>query len=106
MIAMLMGSMTAAVSPAHAGPEPFIGEVMAVPYNFCPRSFMEADGRLLKISEYTALFSLLGTQYGGDGRTTFGLPDLRGKLVSGADNNSAKPVRYCIAVQGIFPSRS
>ena len=53
-------------------------------FNFCPRGMMEADGRLLPIAENTALFSLLGTMYGGDGRTTFALPDLRGRVMVGA----------------------
>lgn len=64
---------------SQAGLEPFIGEVMWVGFNFCPRGYAEADGQLLAISSNTALFSLLGTTYGGDGRTNFALPDLRGR---------------------------
>ena len=56
--------------PADAGQEPFIGELMLVPYTFCPRNYAEADGRLVAINQNQALFSLLGTNYGGDGRTT------------------------------------
>ncbi len=67
------------VTPAHAGVDPFIGEVQTYGFNFCPRGWASTDGQLLPISQYTALFSLLGTTYGGDGRTTFGLPDLRGR---------------------------
>jgi len=52
---------------------------------------MEADGRLLPINENTALFSLLGTQYGGDGRTTFALPDLRGRTIIGAGQGPGLP---------------
>lgn len=63
-----------------AGANPFIGEIMWVGYNFCPRGWTEADGQLLPISENSALFSLYGTTYGGDGRTTFALPDLRGRV--------------------------
>ena len=63
-----------------AGPDPFIGEIMWVGYNFCPRGWSDADGQLLPIAQNTALFSLLGTTYGGDGRTTFALPDLRGRV--------------------------
>ena len=48
--------------------------------NFAPRGWAFCDGRLLPIAQNTALFSLLGTTYGGDGRTTFGLPDLRGRI--------------------------
>lgn len=60
--------------------EPFIGEIKAVGFNFCPRGWAEADGQLIAISQNQALFSLYGTIYGGDGRTTFALPDLRGRV--------------------------
>jgi len=60
--------------------EPFIGEIKIVPYTFAPRNWAMCDGQLLPISQNSALFSLLGTFYGGDGRTTFGLPDLRGRF--------------------------
>ena len=63
--------------------EPFIGQIMMVGFNFEPRGWAFCDGRLLAISQYTALFSLLGTMYGGDGRTTFALPDLRGRSAVG-----------------------
>jgi microcystin-dependent protein len=60
--------------------EPFIGEIQMFAGNFAPRSWALCDGQLLAISQNDALFSLLGTTYGGDGRTTFGLPDLRGRI--------------------------
>jgi len=59
--------------------EPFIGEIRLVGFNFAPRGWSFCDGQILPIDQNTALFSLLGTTYGGDGRTTFGLPDLRGR---------------------------
>ena len=59
---------------------PYIGDLMLVGYNFAPRGWMDCSGQLLAISSNTALFSLIGTTYGGDGRTTFALPDLRGRL--------------------------
>ncbi|GEQ85496.1 tail Collar domain-containing protein [Patiriisocius marinistellae] len=59
--------------------EPFIGEIIAFGFNFAPRGWAQCNGQLLPISQNTALFSLLGTTYGGDGRTTFALPDLRGR---------------------------
>jgi len=58
---------------------PFIGQICTFGFNFAPRSWSFCSGQLLAVSSNTALFSLLGTAYGGDGRTTFGLPDLRGK---------------------------
>jgi len=66
-------------TPASAGNDPIIGELMLFGGNFCPRNWSPADGRLLAIAQNSALFSLFGTMYGGDGRTTFGLPDLRGR---------------------------
>lgn len=60
--------------------EPFIGEIRIWALNFAPRNWAYCDGALLPIASYTALFSILGTTYGGDGRTTFGLPDLRGRV--------------------------
>jgi microcystin-dependent protein len=59
--------------------EAFIGQIAIVPYNFAPRGWAFCNGQLLAISTNTALFSLLGTTYGGDGQTTFALPDLRGR---------------------------
>lgn len=61
--------------------EPFIGQIQAFGFNFAPRGWALCDGQLLDISQNTALFSLLGTVYGGDGRTTFALPDLRGRSI-------------------------
>jgi len=60
--------------------EPFIGEIAMFAGNFAPRNWAFCDGQLLSIASNTALFSILGTTYGGDGRTTFGLPDLRGRV--------------------------
>lgn len=59
---------------------PLIGQINPVGFNFAPRSWAFCDGQLLSISSNTALFSLLGTTFGGDGRTTFGLPELRGRV--------------------------
>jgi len=60
--------------------EPFFGEIRMFAGNFAPRSHALCDGQLLAVSQNSTLFSLLGTLYGGDGRTTFGLPDLRGRV--------------------------
>ena len=59
--------------------DPFIGTIMPVAWNFAARGWAECDGQMLPIAQNQALFSLLGTLYGGDGRTTFALPDLRGR---------------------------
>jgi len=60
--------------------EPFVGEIRMFAGNFAPRGWAFCDGQLLAVSQNDALFSLLGTIYGGDGRTTFGLPDMRGRF--------------------------
>lgn len=60
--------------------EPLLGEIKWVPYNFTPVGWADCNGQLLPISQNTALFSLLGTTFGGDGRTTFALPDMRGRV--------------------------
>lgn len=57
----------------------FLGDIRWVAFNFTPRGWAPCDGRLLDISQNQALFSLYGTMYGGDGRRTFGLPDMRGR---------------------------
>ncbi len=66
--------------------EGFLGEVRIFAGNFAPRAWAFCEGQLLPISQYSALFSILGTTYGGDGRTTFALPDLRGRVPVGQGN--------------------
>ncbi|MFT5780263.1 MAG: microcystin-dependent protein [Crocinitomicaceae bacterium] len=63
--------------------EPYIGQIQAFGFNFAPRGWSTCSGQLLAIAQNTALFSLLGTTFGGDGRTTFGLPDLRSRSIVG-----------------------
>jgi microcystin-dependent protein len=60
--------------------DPYIGEIRMVGFNFAPQGWAFCDGQLLAISQNTALFSLLGTTYGGNGQTTFALPDLRSRV--------------------------
>lgn len=60
--------------------DPFIGQISLFGFNFPPRGWATCSGQILPIAQNTALFSLLGTTYGGDGRTTFALPDLRGRV--------------------------
>ena len=60
--------------------EPFIGSLMLFGGNFAPRGWALCNGQLLPIAQNTALFSILGTTYGGNGQTTFALPDLRGRV--------------------------
>lgn len=62
-------------------PDPFVAEIRIFPFNFAPAGWAFCNGQLLPISQNTALFSLLGTTYGGDGKTTFALPDIQGRVV-------------------------
>lgn len=71
--------------------EPFIGEIVMFGGNFAPRGWALCNGQLLQIAQYNALFAVLGTTYGGDGRTTFGLPDLRGRMAVHAGQGPGLP---------------
>ncbi|MDP6447537.1 MAG: tail fiber protein [Pirellulaceae bacterium] len=124
------------VDPEKKAPDSFIGEVRILTGKSAPRGWGACDGQILSIAQHTALFSLLGTMYGGDGRTTFGLPGLRGRtpvhagegpeveevkqgqrrggrraaLAADSDKAITTPpylgVRYIIALHGIYPSRN
>jgi microcystin-dependent protein len=80
--------------------EPFVGEIRMFASNFAPHGWAFCDGQLLAISQNDVLFSLLGTIYGGDGRTTFGLPDLRGRIPIHAGNGPGLSSRQLGAKAG------
>jgi microcystin-dependent protein len=86
---------------ALAGANAFLGEVETFAFNFCPVGWSTLNGQILPISQNTALFSLLGTTYGGDGITTFALPTAKPVFTA-----SGAVLLQCIAVAGIFPSRN
>ncbi|MBH8559026.1 phage tail protein [Hymenobacter negativus] len=67
--------------------DPFVGEIRLLPYSYPPYGWALCNGAILPISQNTALFSLLGTRYGGNGTTTFALPDLRGRAMMGMSSN-------------------
>ncbi|MEO8598020.1 MAG: tail fiber protein [Candidatus Solibacter sp.] len=71
--------------------EPFIGSIVMFAGNFAPRGWAFCAGQLLPIAQNTALFSILGTTYGGNGQTTFALPDLRGRTPAGAGQGPGLP---------------
>lgn len=71
--------------------EPFIGEVKILGFNFAPLGYMTCSGQTLSIASNTALFSLLGTTYGGNGQTTFNLPDLQGRMPIGQGQGPGLP---------------
>ena len=132
---LLVGFFLIAAQLSSYAQEAMIGEVRLFAGNFAPRGWALCEGQLLPINENQALFSILGTMYGGDGRTTFALPDLRGRAPIGVGRASGlKPMsvgqrnngisiksiqsensdsstqatlgmHYIIAVTGLYPSR-
>lgn len=108
LAASIAAALIAPLTPtkANAGIEPYIGEIMLVATTFCPRFWALADGRMLGINENQALFSLLGHRYGGDGQTTFALPDLRGAAPSSSGGTPEVQLTYCIAMNGTYPPRN
>jgi microcystin-dependent protein len=68
------------VFPSRSGVDPFVSEIQVFGFDFAPKGWAQCNGQLLPISQNTALFSLLGTYYGGDGKSTFALPDLQGRV--------------------------
>lgn len=79
-LSIALGASLLFAGTANAGTDEYLGEILIGGYNFCPRGSIPADGQLLPISSYTALFSLYGTTYGGDGRTSFGIPNLQSRV--------------------------
>ena len=79
-LALVVAVLTLAPAAARAQ-EPFLGEIRLVGFNFAPKGWATCDGQILSISQNTALFALLGTTYGGNGVTTFALPDFRGRTM-------------------------
>lgn len=84
LVCLCLGFTKEEETPAYQ--EGFLGEVKMFAGNFAPRGWALCEGQLLSISQNTALFSILGTTYGGDGRTTFALPDIRGRVPVGTGN--------------------
>lgn len=86
---LLAGVMLSVSNNVYAScvPEPYIGSTCTTAADFCPRGYLQANGSLLAISDHTALYSLLGTRYGGNGTTNFQLPDLRGRSAIGSGNS-------------------
>lgn len=76
--------------------EPFIGQIILFPSGWAPRGWAACEGQKLAVSQNDALFSIIGNRFGGDGRATFALPDLR--------DRAPKGLSYCMALAGIYPS--
>jgi len=123
LAALFVALLSPTETQAQGDGNPYIGEIIMFAGDFAPYGWASCDGQLLSISENNALFSILGTMYGGDGITTFGLPDLRGRAAigkskdgrngdttpqgsSGSDTAGGLSVRYIIAIKGVYPPRS
>lgn len=78
---IIAAALFLSVSNLKAQAEPYLGQIAFVAFNFAPKGWADCDGQLLSIAQNTALFSLLGTTYGGNGQTTFALPDMRGRVL-------------------------
>lgn len=74
---------TTGIYPSRNGMDPYLGEITLFPYNFVPMEYAACNGQIMSIAQNTALYSLLGTYFGGNGSTTFGLPDLTGRVAIG-----------------------
>ncbi|BBU31670.1 hypothetical protein BTHE68_54040 [Burkholderia sp. THE68] len=87
----------------------FIGEIRMFSFSWAPKGWMLCQGQTLQIAHYQALFSLIGNFYGGDGTSTFHLPNLTPMPVAGggggANEKSNPPINFAICINGIFPSR-
>jgi microcystin-dependent protein len=81
--------------------DPLLGDIQLFAFDYTPLGWMPCEGQTLSTSQYPALYNLLGTKFGGNGTTTFCLPDLRNALPM-----QQMGMHYCIAVQGIYPSQS
>ena len=82
------GQVPAPIPGENRMSEPFLGQIMPVAFNFAPKNFAFCNGQSMSIQQNTALFSLLGTFYGGNGTTNFQLPDLRSRTPRGSTNGS------------------
>jgi microcystin-dependent protein len=90
--------VAASAAPAAAQPQHYLGEVMLFAGNFCPSGWTPMAGQVMHISQNTALFSILGTAYGGDGTTTFALPK-----ASPIPTANGAALTQCIATAGVWP---
>ncbi|MEU7143311.1 tail fiber protein [Nocardia sp. NPDC046473] len=79
--------------------DPILGQIALLAFGWTPQGWASCEGQILQIGDYQALFSLIGTTYGGDGKSTFALPNLK------AQAEAFGGAQFVIAVEGIYPSR-
>lgn len=95
-------TLLVAVTPSSWAQTYVLSQILTFATNFCPTGTRPADGTMLPISQNQALFALLGTTYGGNGTSTFALPDLKALETK----HAGEKLTQCIAIAGIFPSRN
>lgn len=93
-LGLAVGGLMSMASASANAQNPYVSEVRLFATNFCPVGWMPADGRILPIQQYVPLFSLLGTFYGGDGKTNFALPNLQGRAPTGATGSEPLGTAY------------
>jgi microcystin-dependent protein len=84
--------------------DPFIGQINIYPFDYAPYQWAFCQGQIMPVSQNNALFALIGAMYGGDGNTTFGLPDLRGRMPVGTGTSPLFGINYPIATLGGVPN--
>jgi microcystin-dependent protein len=107
--AVLLAATVYSLKPAPVtaqASDAYLGQIMLFAGNFAPTGWALCEGQTLPIAENTALFAILGTTYGGNGTTTFCLPDLRDAQAPLRPKGSTVGPVYVIALRGVFPSRS
>jgi len=95
--AAVTAALVAPAAQAQTGLSVFVGEIRLMPYEKCPREWIESEGQEMAISRHSALYRLIGTRFGGDGQISFNLPDLR-------DAVPERGLRYCMSLQGAYPA--
>ena len=103
ILVMLISFFTQGLNYKSYASEAYVGEIHLFSFDFAPRGWAKCEGQILSIQQNAALFSLIGTTFGGNGTTTFALPDLRTAAVQ--FENSPQPMCYYIALSGIYPPR-
>ena len=103
ILIMLISFFTQGVTCKSYASEAYVGEIHLFSFDFAPRGWAKCEGQTLSIQQNAALFSLIGTTFGGNGTTTFALPDLRTAAVQ--FENSPQPMCYYIALSGMYPPR-
>lgn len=88
---IVLPALVLLAAPAAAQEKPLLGQIMPTAGTFCPSGWIEADGQIMNIAQNTALFALFGTNFGGNGQTTFAIPDLRGRAAAHSGQGPGLP---------------